>query len=97
MAAPRGFADAGSLRPAASAAFGAGRQLTAVHRLPGGTKKGAYRVTSAGFWPSRRLQGTRYRGNPVIKQLYTMICVKAYIPRAVNYCRKAEGRAFSYR
>jgi Phosphotransferase enzyme family len=40
----RRFADAGSLRPVVRAVFGAGRDVTSVERLPGGSKKGAYRV-----------------------------------------------------
>jgi hypothetical protein len=40
----RQFADAGSLRPVVRAVFGAGRDATSVERLPGGSKKGAYRV-----------------------------------------------------
>ncbi len=45
MAGPGRFADAGSLRPVIAAAFGSSRRVADVRRLPGGTKKGAYRVT----------------------------------------------------
>jgi hypothetical protein len=41
----RRFADAESLRPVVRAAFGASREVAAVERLSGGSKKGAYRVT----------------------------------------------------
>jgi hypothetical protein len=41
----RKFADVASLRPVVRAAFGASRVLRAVERLPGGSKKGAYRLT----------------------------------------------------
>ena len=42
----RRFADADSLRPVVRAVFGAGRDVTRVQRLPGGSKKGAYRVVA---------------------------------------------------
>lgn len=45
MADERKFADAGSLRPAARAAFGGNRSLAGVERLGGGSKKGVYRLT----------------------------------------------------
>ena len=45
MADERRFADAGSLRPVARAAFGAGRRMLQAERLAGGSKKGAYRLT----------------------------------------------------
>jgi hypothetical protein len=41
----RKFADAESLRPLVSAAFGGGRSLLRVQRLANGSKKGAYRLT----------------------------------------------------
>lgn len=44
MAVTQQFADAGSLRPVVLAALGAGRDVTDVERLLGGSKKGAYRV-----------------------------------------------------
>ena len=44
MAERRRFADAESLGPVVRAALGAGRRVTEVERLSGGTKKGAYRV-----------------------------------------------------
>ena len=44
MAEQRRFADAESLGPVVRAALGAGRKVTEVERLPGGSKKGAYRV-----------------------------------------------------
>lgn len=44
MARQRQFADAESLRPVVRAVFGAGRDVTDVERLAGGSKKGAYRV-----------------------------------------------------
>jgi hypothetical protein len=44
MAGQRRFADAESLGPVVRAALGARRRVTEVHRLPGGSKKGAYRV-----------------------------------------------------
>lgn len=45
MAVPRQFADARSLRRVASAVFGTSRRLAYVRRLPGGSKKGSYRIT----------------------------------------------------
>jgi len=44
MADERRFADAGSLAPVVRAAFGPGRRLLGVERLPGGSAKGAYRL-----------------------------------------------------
>lgn len=44
MVEQRRFADAESLGPVVRAALGAGRTVTEVERLPGGSKKGAYRV-----------------------------------------------------
>jgi hypothetical protein len=44
MADERKFADAGSLRPLVRAAFGGHRSLQTAQRLPGGSKKGAYRL-----------------------------------------------------
>jgi hypothetical protein len=40
----RKFADAESLRPAVSSAFGRNRSLLRIERLAGGSKKGAYRL-----------------------------------------------------
>jgi hypothetical protein len=48
MAEQRRFADAESLGPVVHAALGAGREVTEVERLPGGSKKGAYRVVVDG-------------------------------------------------
>lgn len=45
VAEQRQFADAESLRPVVRAVFGAGRDVTDVERLAGGSKKGAYRVS----------------------------------------------------
>jgi hypothetical protein len=45
MASERRFADAESLRPLVSSAFGRDRSLLRVERLAGGSKKGAYRLT----------------------------------------------------
>jgi hypothetical protein len=45
MADERKFADVESMRPVARAVFGRGRSLHRVERLPGGSKKGAYRLT----------------------------------------------------
>jgi len=45
LAERRRFADAAGLRAVVGAVFGAGRQVAGVERLPGGSKKGAYRVT----------------------------------------------------
>jgi hypothetical protein len=45
VAEERRFADAESLRPAVRAAFGGSRSLLNVQRLPGSSKKGAYRLT----------------------------------------------------
>jgi len=41
----RKFADAASLRPVVRAVFGRSRSLQGIARLPGGSKKGAYRLT----------------------------------------------------
>lgn len=48
MADERRFADVESMRPVARAAFGRNRPLLRVDRLPGGSKKGAYRLTTDG-------------------------------------------------
>ena len=42
----RRFADEESLRPVIRAALGRGRDVSEVERLPGGSKKGAYRVVA---------------------------------------------------